>query len=256
MDAEVRLTQHEIIVATVNSTAGTAASMQVASSGYLGGSFAAGAAVGIVGALVDAAIEAHHKSVAEEAVKPIRDHTAGLDLDALIVQSTDSLDRHLFADEITVQRMPVTEDADTQQRALKQGSNILVLSPSYWVSYDGSTFTYTLNARIVDRATNMNGFVVSTPRYQQTFQYAADGTQWAALTQEQWKSLLDEAARETVAMLNYDVTISPRHDGAKVRYGNMQVSIDQTKGERSWVRTPFGVLLSVSSTALSPKGHS
>src|SRR4051794_36284725 len=78
MEAEVRLTQHEIFVSHANSTAGGAAGLQVAASPSMAGAgFAGGAAAGLIGALVDAAIDAHRSGVAEDAAKPMREHMAG-----------------------------------------------------------------------------------------------------------------------------------------------------------------------------------
>jgi len=261
MDAEVRLTQHQIFVSHVNSMAGGAAGLQAASSpSVAAGGFAAGAAAGLIGALVDAAINAHREGVAEDAAKPMREHMASLNVDDLICQSMDGLDKHLFADNIALARLAHSEDEDKQQRQLKAGNNILVLAPSYAVSYDGKTFTYVLSAKIVDRGMNSNGWIVSTPRYQQVFQYVIaqdslpNGAQWSTLTAEQWQTILTQASTESVAMLNYDIAATPGKAQTKVTYGRMSVGLDQEKGERSWVRTNFG-LLSVSSSTLT-KGRS
>jgi hypothetical protein len=263
MEAEVRLTQHEMMVSHANSTVAGAAGLQVAASPSLAGAgFGAGAAVGLIGALVDVAIDAHRNGVAEDAVKPMREHLQGLDIDDLIAHSTDGLDKHLFAETITAQRLTTSEDEDGKQRRLKEGANILVLTPSYSVSYDGKTFTYVLFARVVDRGMTPNGFIASTPRYQQVFQYILaqdnlpNGAQWGTLSAEQWKTILSDAANETVAMLNYDITTTPNAARAHMTYGRMPVALDQTKGERSWVRTNFGVLLSVSSASLTAKDRS
>lgn len=257
MDAEVRLTQHQILVSHANSTAGGAAGLQVAASPSMAGAgFAGGAAAGLIGALVDAAIDAHRNSVAEDAAKPMREHMTGLNVDDLIYQSADGLDKHLFAENIALVRIAHSEDEDRQQRQLKAGSNILVLAPSYSVSYDGKTFTYVLAAKVVDRSMNQNGFIASTPRYQQVFQYVLaqenlpDGGQWGTLSAEQWKTLLEQASTETVAMLNYDISATPSSSLEKMTYGRLPVSLDQTKGDRSWVRSHFG-MLSVRSTSLT-----
>jgi len=262
MDAEVRLTQHQIFVSHVNSTAGGAAGLQAAASpSVAAGGFAAGAAAGLIGALVDAAIDAHRNGVAEDAAKPMREHMAALNVDDLIYQSMNGLDKHVFADNIAVSRPTQSEDEDKKQRQLKAGSNILVLAPSYSVSYDGKTFTYVLAAKLVNRGINQNGFVVSTPRYQQLFQYILaednlpNGAHWDTLTGEQWQAILAQASAETVAMLNYDIATTPNVSAQKMTYGLVPFSLDQTKGDRSWVRPHFGVL-SVVSTSLAGKGHS
>ena len=74
------------------------------------------------------------------------------------------------------------------------------------------------------------------------------------ISAEQWKTILTQASTETVAMLNYDIAATPNTSSPKMRYGHVPVSLDQTKGDRSWVRTHFG-LISVSSAVLTP-GHS
>ncbi len=262
MDVEVRLTQHEIVVSHANSTAGGAAGLQAAASPSMAGAgFAGGATVGLIGALVDVAIDAHRNSVAEDAAKPMREHMDGVNADDLICQSVDGLDRHLFAGTMTTQRIDRSEDDDKNQHKLQQAANILVLEPSYSVSYDGKTFTYVLMARIVDRGMTPNGFVVSTARYKQMFQYviAQDdlpgGAQWGTLSAEQWSSILNAAVSETIAMLNYDIAATPTVH-ARVNYGRMPVYLDENKGDRSWIRTDFGVLLSVSSSSLNAKTHS
>ena len=160
MSVEVRLMQHDVYVSHTPSTAGSAAGLQMASSpNVTGGSFAAGAAAGLIGALVDAAIDAHRQSVANDAVKPMREHTKGIDMDALVCQSMDRLDKNLFAPSIQVDRMSRPEDVDVSTHQLKERANVLVLVPAYSVSYDGQTFTYALSAKLVDRVGNSNGFV-------------------------------------------------------------------------------------------------
>lgn len=263
MEAEVRLTQHQMLMSHANSTVAGAAGLQVAASPSMAGAgFAGGAAVGLLGALVDVAIDAHRNSVAEDAVKPMREHMQGLDIDELIAHSTDALDKHLFAETITTQRMGSSEDEDSKQHRLKEGANVLVLIPSYSVSYDGKTFTYVLFARVVDRGMTPNGFVASTPRYQQVFEYVLaqdklpDGAQWSTLSAEQWKTIIAGAANETVAMLNYDITTSPGASRQRMSYGKLPVALDQANGDRSWVHTNFGMMLSVSSASLTPKDRS
>ena len=258
MDAEVRLTQHQMQVSHANSTAGGAAGLQLATSpGVAAGGFATGAAAGLIGALVDVAIDAHRSSVAEDAAKPMREHMQGFDADEVIYASAESLDRRLFAEHLAVQRLEHSEDEDKNARTLQAGSSILVLAPSYSVSYDGKTFTYVLAAKLVDRGANRNGIVVSTPRYQRMLEYILaqdalpDGAQWSALDADQWRAILSEAANETVAMLNYDISANPGEAPRKAAYGHLPVSVDQTRGDRSWVRTRPGILLSVSSASLT-----
>jgi hypothetical protein len=262
IDAEVRLTQHQMLVSHLNSTAGGAAGLQMAASpSVAAGGFAAGAAVGLIGALVDVAIDAHRNGVAEDAAKPMREHMTDISVDDLIYSSMDGLDKTVFGEHVELARVARAEDDDKQQRQLKPGTNILVLTPSYSVSYDGATFTYVLAVRLVDRAMNQNGFVVSTPRYQQVFQYVIaqdslpDRAKWATLSAEQWKSIFTQASTEAVAMLNYDIGAAPGAMSQKVDYGRLHVTLDRTNGDRSWVRTHFG-LLSVMSTSLGAKDHS
>jgi hypothetical protein len=57
-------------------------------------------------------------------------------------------------------------------------------------------------------------------------------------------------------MLNYDITTTPNVARPHMTYGRMPVALDQTKGDRSWVRTNFGVLLSVYSGSLTAKDRS
>ena len=262
IDAEVRLTQHQMLVSHLNSTAGGAAGLQMAASpSVAAGGFAAGAAVGLIGALVDVAIDAHRNGVAEDAAKPMREHMTDFSVDDMIYSSMDGLDKTVFGENVALTHVPRAEDDDTQHRQLKAGSNILVLAPRYSVSYDGETFTYVLQARLVDRAMNQNGFVVSTPRYQQVFQYVIaqdslpDGAKWATLSSEQWKAIFAQASTEAVAMLNYDIGAPRSATSQKVVYGKLHVTLDRTNGERSWLRTNFG-LLSVMSTSLGAKDHS
>lgn len=262
MDAELRITQHQIVVSHFNSVAGAAAGSQAALSPSVAGSFAAGAGLGLIGALVDVAIDKHRDSVAEDAAKPMREHLANLVVEDLIYQSVELVDKRLLADSIVWQRIASSEEDDVKQHKLKEGRNILVFSPSYSVSYDGTTFTYVLSARIVDRAMNANGFVVSTPRYQQLFEYVLtkdnlpDGAEWATLSADQWKTILDNATSETVAMLNYDIATAPSNSREKMKLGRLPVSVDQTKGDRSWVHLNSGVMLSVSSNSLTASHRS
>ena len=262
INAEVRLMQHQMLVSHANSTVGGAVGLQLASSpSVAAGGFGAGAAVGLVGVLVDAAIEAHRSGVADDAVKPMRNHMVNLNLDDLVYQSMDGLDKQVFAPNIELERLNQSEDENQKARTLKAGANILVLLPSYSVSYDGQSFTYVLAAKIVDRGVSTSGWMGSTIKYQQLFEYVvtkdslSGGVDWSALSSEQWKSLIVQAASETVQMLNYDIAATPGKALPKVSYGRLSVSVDQTKGDRSWVRTNFGILLSLSSASLTAKDH-
>jgi len=157
MHIEVRLTQHEIMVATVNSLSGSAVAGQaLVSPGVVAGGFAAGAAVGLIGALVDVAIDAHRNSVAEEAAKPMRAHMAQSHPDELVVASFSTLDKPRFAQEVTLEVIGRSEQEDLDHKVLEPAANVLVLTPSYFVSYDGSEFAYRLDARLVDRVRSPN----------------------------------------------------------------------------------------------------
>lgn len=257
--AEVRLTQHRIEVAHGNSTVGTAAGLQMASSpGIAAGGFAAGAAAGLIGALVDAAVDAHRRSVAEEASKPLRAATQPLDIDALILQSFDGLDEKLIAADIAVEVLDRSEAEDERQKRLKAGTNILVLVPSYSVSYEGDTFTYSLFAKIVDRTPGSNGRLKTAVRYTQVISYVlrqgdlpGDG-RFGQLPAEEWRRILTEATAEAVAMLNYDLNAQPSDALPKRKYERMPVLLDQERGTRAWVRTRFA-LMSVPASSLNQR---
>lgn len=262
LDVEVRLTQHQIGVARGNSTAGGAAGLQAAGSpSVASGGFAAGAAAGLIGALVDVAIDAHRNNVADEAEKPLRARMTGLNVDELIYQSIDGLDKARFAQTIQTTHLDRAESDDEKQNQLSLGNNILILVPSYAVSYDQTTFTYALTAKLVDRNKSTNGKVVSVPRYQQVFQYAVKegelpaGAHWNTLSADQWQTLLAQATTETVEMLNYDIGAQPSEAAAQTTYGPMRVWFEQTKGDRSWLRTFFG-FMSVSSASYKAQGRS
>ena len=259
IDAEIRLTQHQMIVSHFHSMAGGAAGLQAAASpNVAAGGFGAGAAAGLIGALVDVAIDAHRNSVAEETAKPLREHMQGLNVDELVYQSLDGLDKQRFAQQINAQHLNQSEADDEKQNQLKAGSNILVLVPSYSISYDGTTFTYVLTAKLVDRTQSATGRISSVTRYQQVFEYVLpqsdlpNGVSWDRLSADQWKVILTQGAAETVAMLNYDITAQPSDTQPKFDYGRMRVLLDQNKGERSWVRTNFA-LLSVASASLKAR---
>ncbi|MBO9664115.1 hypothetical protein [Dokdonella sp.] len=259
VDAEVRLTQHRIEVSHGNSTVGTAAGLQMASSpGVAAGGFAAGAAAGLIGALVDAAVDAHRQSVAEEASKPLRAATQSLDIDTLIRRSFDGLDENLIAANIAVEVLDRSEAEDEKHKRLKAGTNILVLVPSYSVSYDGETFTYSLFARIVDRTSGSNGRLKTTARYTQVVSYVLQardlpgGSRFQQLSAEDWQRILTEATTEAVAMLNYDLGAQPSNTLPKRDYGRMPVLLDQERGGRAWVRTSFA-LMSVPASSLKQR---
>ena len=258
MDVEVRLMQHDVYVSHTPSTAGSAAGLQMASSpNFTGGSFAVGAAAGLIGTLVDAAIDAHRQSVANDAVKPMREHTKGIDMDALVYQSMDRLDKKLFAPSIQVERMARPEDVDVNTHQLKEGADVLVLVPAYSVSYDGQTFTYALSVKLVDRVGNSNGFVADSIKYQQLFEYIVTkdslpaGSDWSTLSGDQWKAMIGQAADETVLMLNYDIAASANATEPKMKYGHVTVQLDRANGDRSWAHTNFA-MLSLPSAVLKP----
>lgn len=262
MNVEVRLTQHQISVSHMNSTAGAAAGVQMAGSpAVAAGGFAAGAGAGLIGALVDVAINAHRSNVAEEAEKPLREHMGSTDVDALVYRSIDGLEKKLFAENISVEHIDRAEADDEKQGRLNAGTSVLVLVPSYSVSYDGKTFTYVLAAKLVDRTQGANGKIDSSTRYQQVFQYVVaendipDGVHLNQLSSDQWAAIFTQASTETVAMLNYDVNAQPSDAQPKMDYGRFVVLLDQDKGSRSWVRTNFS-LLSVPSSSLKAQGRS
>jgi hypothetical protein len=261
MTVEVRLTQHEIFVSHDVSNAGSAAGLQAASSpSVAAGGFRAGAAAGLIGALVDAAVNAHRSSVAEEAAKPLHDHMSGVDVDALVYRSMDALSTASFAHALRVEQLDKAEADDEKEGRLEPGGPVLVLAPAYSVSYDGKSFTYVLSAKVVDRVRAGEKLTTST-RYHQIFEYVADesdiagGVLPAQLSADQWKALLEQASSETVAMLNYDIGSQPGDGLPQREYGRMRVLLDQEKGGRSWVRTNFS-LLSVASSALKSHGNS
>jgi len=246
MSVEIRLVQHEMIVSHGTSSAGSAAGVQLAGSpAVAGGGFAAGAAAGLIGALIDVAIDAHRSSVADEAARPLREHMQGVDADALAVSSLDGLDHEVLAREFGVERIDRSEADDEKDSRLREGRDILVLTPSYFVSYDGATFTYVLNARLVDRVAGKNGRIVTTQRYRQAFQYLLTGQSqdaFARMDAGQWTALLAAASKETVEMLNYDVSTQPSDAQPKRKFGPLTVLVDQPHGERTWVRTAQSML--------------
>jgi hypothetical protein len=255
---EWRLTQHEIYVSHLPSNnVGSSAMNAAFPAGAAGGSFAGGAAVGLVGALIDVAVDAHRSSVAEETAKPLRATMVGINIDGLLLQSIDGLDRKRIAPAIRLEQLGKSEAEDEKNKQLNAGNNILVLSPSYSLSYDGTLFTYVLAAKLVDR-TAQGGKLTSVARYQQIFQYVLtqDGTpdqaHWDRLSADQWKAILGQASTEAVAMLNYDINARPAETKSNLRYGSLPVTLEQSSGERSWVRTDFS-LLSVPATSLKEK---
>lgn len=258
LDVEVRLTQHQIKVSYVESQAGAAAGLQMAATSptVAAGGFAGGAAAGLIGALIDSAVTAHRSSVAQEMEKPIQAHTRELSIDDLVQQSFDGLDRKRFAEQIAFERLDKTEDEDSKH--LKPGSNILVLSPHYSVSYEGTFFSYVLEAKLVDRTQDAKGRIKTTVRYRQMVEYVLPqdqvpgGVRWGDLSAEQWKAILESATAETIAMLNHDIGASPSDTQPKKLYEKQIVLLDEDKGARSWVRTNFS-LLSVPSARLKDK---
>jgi hypothetical protein len=261
LDVEVRLTQHQIDVAHGNSTAGTAAGLQAAGSpSVAAGGFAAGAAAGLIGALVDVAINAHRKGVADETEKPLREHMDGLNVDELIYQSVDGLDKARFAQTIQAAHLDRAELDDEKQNQLSLGNNILVLVPSYAVSYNQTMFTYELAAKLVDRNKSTDGKLVSSARYHEVFQYIVKegelpaGAHWNTLSADQWRTLISQAAAETVEMLNYDIGALPSEAAAQSTYGPMRVWFEQSKGDRCWLRTFYG-FMSVSTASYNAQGR-
>ncbi|HEY0180592.1 MAG TPA: hypothetical protein VGC30_13320 [Dokdonella sp.] len=251
---EVRLTQHQIEVSRTNSTVGAAAGVQMAGSPQVAaGGFAAGAAAGLIGSLIDVAIDAHRGSVAEHAAAPMREHAREVGIDALIATAVDGLDRHRFAETVDVVHVDRSEADDEKQGRFEPGTNVLVLVPSYAVNYDGDTFTYMLDARLVDRTRGKRGRVETKTRYHETFSYVVTaselGTPFAELTAERWSALFKAAAAETVEMLGYDVSARPSDAQPRRSYRALPVVLDQERGERSWVRS-HAALLSVSSASL------
>jgi hypothetical protein len=256
---EWRLTQHEIYVSHLPSNnIGTSLVNTAIPAGLGGGTFAGGAAIGAVGALIDLAVDAHRRGVAEDNAKPLRANMAGIDVDGLLLQSVAGLDRKLIASTIELEQLGKSEAEDERNGQLQAGSNILVLSPSYSLSYDGVLFTYVLAAKLVDRTSNVNGKLTSVARYRQIFQYVlsqdgtADKIHWEHLSADQWKAILTQASTETVAMLNYDVNVRPSESKSNLRYGALPVTREQSSGERSWVRTSFS-LLSVPEASLKER---
>lgn len=260
VDVELRLTQRQIRVAYDVSNAGGAAAMQVAATpgGVAGGSFAGGAAAGLIGALIDTAVTAHRGNVAKERERPIHANTADLPIDEMIQRSFDALDRKQFAENLVLKKLDHAEADDASAKRLEPGSNILVLDPTYSVSYDDSFFAYVLNVRLVDRTKDAKGRITSKERYRQSIQYvlpqsgSPGGVRWSDLTSAQWRQVLETATGETVAMLNYDIGAYPSEAQPQRRYGNMIVLLDQERGERAWVRTGWS-LLSVPVSQLKAK---
>lgn len=259
VDVEVRLTQHQIEVSYQPSTQGAAAGIQMASSpSVAAGGFAAGAAAGLIGSLIDTAVTAHRSSVAKEQQRPIQERTSGLSIDDLIQRSLEGLDRQRIAADIALVRLDRTERDDAEAKALTAGSNILVLTPRYSVSYDGTFFSYALEASLVDRTPDAKGRLDSKVRYRQIFEYvlpqelAPGGVRWGELGAEQWTQLLEAATAETVTMLNYDIGANPSDALPRRRYFAQTVLLDQERGERSWVRNGFA-LISVPTARLTQK---
>lgn len=249
VDVEVRLTQHQIEVSYQPSVQGAAAGIQMAGSpAVAAGGFAAGAAAGLIGSLIDTAVTVHRSNVAKEQQRPIQERTSGLSIDELIHRSLEGLDRERIAGDIALVRLDRAERDDAKAKTLTVGSNILVLTPRYSVSYDGSFFSYALDVTLVDRAQNAKGRLDSKVRYWQIFEYvlpqedAPGGTGWGELGAEQWTQVLEAAAAETVTMLNYDIGANPSDALPRRRYHDQTVLLDQERGERSWVRNDFALL--------------
>lgn len=249
MDVEVRLLQHKIIVSHAVSTAATAAALQEASSpNVAAGGFAAGAAAGLIGALVDGAINAHREHVAEEMAAPIQQRTSSLDIDQIIYRSFDSLDKSQFASDMEIERLSSSTGEDEKPQQITTGDNILVLVPSYSISYDEKNFVYSLLAKLVDRTKDTNGKLKTTTRYSQVFEFilpatmTPGGAAWGSLSPDQWQDILTNAATQTVAMLNYDIHAMPSNDEPEMAYDKFAVLVDTTRGDRSWVRTQFALL--------------
>lgn len=260
MDVEFRLTQQQIRIDYETSSAAGNAAMQVAimPGGVAAGSFAGGAAAGLIGSLIDSAITAHRASLAKERERPIHANTSNLAIGELIERSFDALDRQRFAETLAVEKLDRAEWEDASAKRLQPGNSILVLEPSYSVSYDDSFFAYVLRVRVVDRSTDAKGRIKSKPRYSQNLQYilpreyAPGGTAWASLDSGQWQQVLEMASAEVVAMLNHDIAANPSNAQPQRRYANWTVLLEQDRGERAWVRTGQA-MLSVPASLLKEK---
>lgn len=256
---ELRLPQKEVFVMHPNSTAGGAAGMQAAGSpAVASGGFAAGAAAGLFGALIDAGINLHRQHVAEDLAKPIQAATNKVDFNALIEGSLAGLDKQNFAAELRIERLGTTESEDQDTGHLRSGESILVLAPSYFVSYDEKHFVYALDARVVSRTVGAEGRTKTTERYHQNIQYLMPrseitaGEHWDSLTPEQWRGMFEAAASEMIAMLNYDIAARPSDTTPLVTYGSPQrLHLEKQIGTRAWLRSPW-MLVSVPSAGTTP----
>ena len=249
MDVEVRLMQHKIVVSHAVSASATTAALQEASSpNVAAGGFAAGAAVGLIGALVDGAINAHREHVAEQIAAPIQQRTSSLDIDKIIYRSFDGIDKSQFAADMKIERLSSSTDEDKRSQQITTGDNILVLVPSYCISYDEKNFVYSLSAKLVDRTKDAHGKLTTNTRYSQVFEFVLPATMtpggaaWGSLSPDQWQGILTNAATQTVAMLNYDIHAMPSNDEPEMAYDIFKVLVDTTRGDRSWVRTQFALL--------------
>ena len=249
MDVEVRLIQHKIVVSHAVSASATTAALQEASSpNVAAGGFAAGAAVGLIGALVDGAINAHREHVAEQIAAPIQQRTSSLDIDKIIFRSFDGIDKSQFAADMEIERLSSSTDEDERSQQITTGDNILVLVPSYCISYDEKNLVYSLSAKLVDRTKDAHGNLKTTTRYSQVFEFilpetmTPGGAAWGSLSPDQWQDILTNAATQTVAMLNYDIHAMPSNDEPEMAYDIFKVLVDTTRGDRSWVRTQFALL--------------
>lgn len=257
LPVELRISQRQIYVkhdpSTAGSQAGNQAGMQAAMNPQIThGSFGGGAAAGLIGALIGAAIDAgvnaHRSSVAEELTKPLQANTDSIDFNAMIEASLGSLDRQEFASEYSVVRLDTPLAEDEKAGRLNTGKPILVLVPSYYVSYDQTEFVYQLAAAVVDRDRSEKGTITTTQRYGQLFLYSLPlaefhGVQrWSELSADQWKNAMKSATDEIVQMLNYDVAARPSDSSQIVKEdGPLKWHLDKENGDRTWLRTPFAL---------------
>lgn len=211
------------------------------------GTFAGGAAAGLIGALVgtaiDAAVNAHRSTVAEELGAPILAATASIEFNAMVESSLGKLDRQKFAQDIQVSLLATSVDEDEKARRLAPGE-VLVIVPTYFVTYDESSFVYQIDATLVERHEDARAHLNSNVRYREIFRYAVPRSEfggaahWGVVPAERWQHMFEEACAEAIAMLNFDIAARPSDATATVKHGALSVHVERDNGARVWLRSP------------------
>lgn len=243
MDVELRVPTEEIGVAVAQ-----------------GDAMAAGG--GLIGVLVQSAVDGVRARGAEQRVAEIRNQLVGNDYREVSREAVEThLDRSLVAPDLAVTLSTQSVEQELAAGELADRRNVMVLEHTYYFDEHFSFVQVQLGASLGDRRIDRNRVREENMRFYNRYYYTVPLADldnipkredrvaaWATGGPEVIDAAIRDGMRETIQMLNYDLAAAPEQAGTErtpARRAEIPVQVLEVKrdGDRMWGRERYSPFL-------------